>query len=187
MSRSNDTSAFEALYDRHTPTLFKVLARGVRSKRSDGVRVAFIKSGSAQEEIVQATWVEFWRSTQRGTFDDTRPALPYLCTILYRQAVQHLAQQLPIAKERGDVREAIEPLSIEDIAVDRDFVAKIEAGLETRDRDVFELRFVNGLSEREVGEGLGITRDVVAKSVGRIRRIARDLRETSARETEVSE
>jgi RNA polymerase sigma-70 factor, ECF subfamily len=143
-------AALSALYDRYSRTVF-------------GVGLKILGDRSMAEELVQEVFLKVWRSS--GTFDSTRGSFSswlYRVTRsvaldLYRKRARRVRPvsdgQSPIAAER-------DPSAGPQEVVDESWLSwRVSRALEVLDaphREVIDLAYFSGLSQREISEQTGV-------------------------------
>jgi RNA polymerase sigma-70 factor (ECF subfamily) len=143
-------AALSALYDRYSRTVF-------------GVGLKILGDRSMAEELVQEVFLKVWRSS--GTFDSARGSFSswlYRVTRsvaldLYRKRARRVRPvsdgQSPIAAER-------DPSAGPQEVVDESWLSwRVSRALEVLDaphREVIDLAYFSGLSQREISEQTGI-------------------------------
>lgn len=146
------------------------------------VRLArlFTDDRNAAEDLVQEAFIRFHRSVGRLRDIDAAPA--YLRSIVLNLARDHNRRGLLSRRHREirpvDRHEEVLEAAIDRIEASRDgrIVLAAVRDLPRRQRDCLVLRFVSGLSEYEVAENLGISRNTVKTHV---RRALETLRSTT--------
>src|SRR5215211_1817899 len=163
-------AALSALYDRYSRTVF-------------GVGLKILGNRSQAEELVQEVFLKVWRSA--GTFDSSRGSFS---TWLYR-VTRSVALDL-YRKRASKVRQV--PDGSSHIAAARDSSAgpqevvdeswlswRVSRALEVLDephREVIELAYFGGLSQREVSERTGVPLGTVkTRTASAFRRLRREL------------
>jgi RNA polymerase sigma-70 factor (ECF subfamily) len=142
--------ALSKLYDRYSRTVF-------------GVGIKILSDRSMAEELVQEVFLKVWRSS--GTFDSARGSFStwlYRVTRsvaldLYRKRAHRIRQvsdgQLHIAAER-------DPSAGPQEVVDESWLSwRVSRALEVLDashREVIDLAYFGGLSQREISERTGV-------------------------------
>lgn len=160
-ARRGDAAAWRAIIRRYTPTLYRVAAR-------------MLGPGAEAEDACQEAFLRAHRGF--GGYDAARPLGPWLARIAYHAALKRLA-----APRRAG--EAIDPSALERIedAVGpspEHALAALETGalltaalgqLSAQDRALVTLRYVDGLTDLEVGEAVGMNRNTVRTRLHRAR------------------
>ncbi|NOT34643.1 MAG: sigma-70 family RNA polymerase sigma factor [Candidatus Eisenbacteria bacterium] len=146
--REGDPSALEELYDRHTPLLYSVALRIVRS-------------ATDAEDAVQAAWVQAWKSA--ASYDASRGAvIAWLLNIVRSRALdayRSLASRRR-AEDRAEAQVDVGPTPA-DPAADTtrgDLGQRVRTALTQlgpQQRQVIEIAYFEGLSQSEIAERLG--------------------------------
>jgi RNA polymerase sigma-70 factor, ECF subfamily len=148
------TEAFEALYDRYAGVSYSLALRIVGDR------------GSA-EEVVQDTFVAVWQRAE--TYNAEYGKLySWLLRITRNRARDELRRRRPAAAAQGfsprppeEVRDtAPGPAEVEEddarIAEMRSVVSRALEGLPGDQREVLEMAYLQGLSQREISESTGV-------------------------------
>lgn len=151
-SAGGDTAAFADLYDATARRAFGLAARLMNNRTV------------AAEDVVQEAYLTVWRQSAR--FDPRKgSSLGWILMIVHRTAVDHVrSQQARSVRDCRHIREDLATRrSDEDptydltcASLDTRVVRAALAGLSLRQRQALELTFVNGCTDREVAELLGI-------------------------------
>ena len=152
-----DREALNALCCRHYPTV---------------IRFAYhlTQNLPEAEDCTQEAFARFVRSWPRWT-DRTRGAGPWLATIVRNVAVDHWHKQLGITKANDPINVvatemAAEAQSADDAVQEREHLAAIEEALrqvEPACRELIELLFRKGLTQKQAAEALGDSHEAVKK------------------------
>ncbi len=119
-------------------------------------------------ELMQETFLRAWERLSRG--DEIRQLRPYLYRIAFHLIVDESAKRKTVSLE------ALEEVGLEpgrdergtrERAVDFALIRRVIDRLDPDDRDVVLLRYVNGLSPKEIAETLGVTANVVSVRIHR--------------------
>ncbi|MFN0155923.1 MAG: sigma-70 family RNA polymerase sigma factor [Gaiella sp.] len=142
-----DEEALAALYDRHSRTAY-------------GLAVRVLRDPTLAEDAVQEAFLTLWRTA--ASFDPTRGSVSgWLHLLVHRRAVdlvrrserQRAVQERPELIERGDAP------GPEELAVGGETAARATAALRrltSCQREVIELAFYDGLTQREIAEALDL-------------------------------
>lgn len=150
-----DEAALEEAYSAFGPSLLSYLRRYV---------------GDDAEDVLQRTFLDAWRYA--GRYDAAQRFSTWLFTIAHRRAVDTLRTRrhrvVPVEAARDlvgeDGRETVERYA--DAAEVRAALAR----LSDPDREVLELTYYAGLSQREVAEHLGVPVGTVKSRASRATR-----------------
>ncbi len=164
--------AFRALYQRHTPVLYRVALRMSAGRRRDA------------EDIVQTTWI---RAAERLSGFRWESALPSWLTGIALNCCREAIRRR--ARDDGDTLDGLDgPVSparngsLGRIDLER-AISRLPAGY----REVLILHDIEGYTHAEIGSLLGIETGTSKSQLSRARRAVRtwlnDTRETDARET----
>ena len=129
------------------------------------------------EDCTQEAFARFIRSWPRWT-DRSRGAGPWVATIVRNVAVDHWHKQLGITKANDPINVvatemAAEAQSADDAVQEREHLAAIEEALrqvEPACRELIELLFRKGLTQKEAAEQLGDSHEAVKKRYQRCRK-----------------
>lgn len=123
------------------------------------------------EDIVQECYCRLARVTDVARIAEPRA---YLFTVARNIAFEHRRRasvvRLETLSEIGDAQPAIDYLSPERILAARQDIGRLQSALATlsdRARRIFLMRKVEGLSQREIAETLGVTESVVENDASR--------------------
>ncbi|WP_188133844.1 RNA polymerase sigma factor [Chitinophaga sp. CF418] len=151
---AGDQAAFKALYDKYHHALYRKTFQ-------------ILHSSSETEDIIQETFITLWE--KRKEIDISRPLGPWLFTITFNRAINHLKKQL---REKSKAAEAtLQPI------IDNDFltVEKQWKLLETaigqlspQKRRVFQLCKMEGRTYEETSQLMGISRYTVKEYLGEV-------------------
>lgn len=171
--RNGREDAFKALFDRYHPALFRFLIRmGLRT--------------DITEDVLQDVFVGLWSA--RGRLDPSRSIRAYLYRACRNRAANHFRNRArfvdaPHADPVSKTPSQDEHLDHKQL---QELLNEAVSRLPERQRAVFELCFINGLSYREAAEALDISTKTVENHMGyalkSIRRHIspfRDLQDTS--------
>ncbi|MFN3196939.1 MAG: RNA polymerase sigma factor [Bradymonadia bacterium] len=162
-----DHSAWRALVRRHTPMVYRLSAR-------------ILGPGPEAEDACQEAFLKMHRALHQ--YDPTRPLAPWLGRITYHVCLKRLA------RVKGDA-EATDPVELgqmlderaaspERAAADREAGRIMQAALDTlsaQDRALITLRYVEGMTDVEVGEAVGMHRNTVRTRLFRARQALRKM------------
>lgn len=160
----------DALYRAYAPQVLRLLLTGFTFARGTGDR-GFMRVASTfdAEEICQEAFVAFFQQVDRKTFDASRPVLPYLLRIAVNLALQ---------RQRKQVRELIveDPQPMAPDFVDEParreaarLLGELRSQLDLADQPILDEAFEAGVSQRALGERLGLSRDQVYRAMQRVR------------------
>ena len=164
-------AALSRLYDRYSRTVF-----GVGLKLLGGDR-------SSAEEVVQEVFLKVWRSSH--TFDPSRGSFS---TWLYR-VTRNVALDLyrkrtsrirPVADGDSQIASARDSSAGPEQVVDDSWlswrISRALEGLETTQREVIELAYFQGLSQREISQRTGVPLGTVkSRTSSAMKRLRREL------------
>lgn len=169
--RAGEREAFETLFARYYRRVFAFVSRRMNDD-------------SLSEEIVVDTFFEVWRSASsfRG---ESRPStwLFGIAHFKIRSALRSRSRAkrsrvIPVLGER--LAEAPDPLDSEKQLVARDELARLKGVLDSlsvSQRRAAELVWLEGMSQREAAQQLGVTTDTLKARLWRVRnRVRAELR-----------
>jgi RNA polymerase sigma-70 factor (ECF subfamily) len=157
---AGDQTAFKALYDKYHHALYRKTFQ-------------ILHSSSEAEDIIQEAFITLWE--KRKEIDIARPLGPWLFTITFNRAINHLKKKL--REKRKAEEAALQPI------IDNDFltVEKQWELLETaisqlspQKRRVFELCKMEGRTYEETSQLMGISRYTVKEYLGEVMYILRE-------------
>jgi RNA polymerase sigma-70 factor (ECF subfamily) len=159
-ARRGDASAFDRLVGRHGRLVLS-LARSVTRHRQDA------------EDVAQEVFLRFYRHLDR--FDAARPVEPWLVRLTLNAARSHV-RRAPAGREDGlesgaPARESEGNPESDLLAADlRAALRRGAEALTDRERDVFLLRDVHGLTVELIAEALGVSPITVRRQSADARR-----------------
>ena len=157
---AGNQAAFKALYDKYHHGLYRKTFQ-------------ILHSSSETEDIIQEVFITLWE--KRKEIDVARPLGPWLFTITFNRAINHLKKKL--REKRKATEAALQPI------IDNDFltVEKQWMLLETaisqlspQKRRVFELCKMEGRTYEETSQLMGISRYTVKEYLGEVMYILRE-------------
>lgn len=157
--REGDPEALARVYRETVDEVARLVHRG--AMLAGGRRAPGAGSPELERELVQETYLRAFDPRARLAYDGLRPYRPYLLTIARNLLIDHWRKAGRELPDDGLDALPAEPAPAE---VDLDFAARLAATrdyLEQLPPDLgafVEARFVQGLSQREVVERLGVTR-----------------------------
>lgn len=170
-ARQHDEPAFEALVERYTPTVFRIVRRMMADKME-------------AESIVQETFWRFWQILPR--YDADRPLLPYLATIASNLARDHHRRQGKLEEIAAeDVLESRTDETDEDLeqkVVDERVLKRLGESVQALPfsyRAVISLRYEAEMSYEQIAEALSLPINTVRTHLRRAKRILRERLEES--------
>ena len=180
--RRGERRALERVYRLHVGGVARFLQGGFTfSSAGKTVRFAGTTSRFQLEDWVHEVFVRAFRDQARAQYDGFRPYGPYLARIARNLVVDELRRkehklrqhfdELPEPSDVADFGPAPAP-SPERVVQERQFaqhVASFVEKLPERERRVYELRFVEGLDQRDVATRVGLSPSKVKTSERRIR------------------
>lgn len=175
-ARATEVVDVDAVYREHLDGVLRLLRRGFQYRSASGPRHTRITSPFELEDICQETFKEFIGQVEKGNFDASRPAGPYLNRIAINVALQRYGKQARetpvevvehVVEEEGRV-EFADPVVTE---VQR-MAAEFRGSLNDVDRGVLERCLIDGESQARAGEALGMSRDQVYRALQRVKRTA---------------
>jgi len=141
---TGDTDAVEALYDRHTPLLYSVALRIVRS-------------AADAEDVLQQAWVKAWESAR--SHDPSRgTVLVWLLSIVRNKALDLYRSRASRQRAEEAAPPAERPAADPSVsAAETETHRRVElalARLEPHYRRVLESAYFDGLTQTEIAERL---------------------------------
>ena len=154
--RDGDAAAFTVLYDRY--------ARRIASKL-----IGILKSKELSQDILQDVFAKIW--DVRDSIDPEQSFSAYLYKIAvnlssntFRKSLRETAMRIHIAKRDESYNHIEEAIAIKD---QQEILNKALAKLPRKQRDVYILHKIEGLSHKEISEQLGITLSAVNQHIHR--------------------
>lgn len=179
--RSGDGPTLRAIYREHAEDIANMLRRGF-SFSSSGQAHRFVGYASAFElqDALQETFRRAFEPRARASFDGIRPYGPYLRTIARNVVLRTFRRQretFPVVDEFTDDPHGVvlhDPEQVNpDTAIEREQLEEIVRSfteqLGESDRALLNLRFVEGLSQRDAASELGLGRQQVRSREAKLR------------------
>jgi RNA polymerase sigma-70 factor (ECF subfamily) len=165
-----DVAALRVLYDQHAPRAMAIALRVLRNQQE-------------AEDVVQETFLELWRRSAQ--FDAGRAdAAAFIATITYSRAIDR--QRASATAGRARQRVATEDrsaafMSPAEQAQERRDAVRVATALRTlpsKQREIIELAYFEGLSQREIaaktGSPLGTVKTRVKLAIDKLARLLKD-------------
>jgi RNA polymerase sigma-70 factor (ECF subfamily) len=160
-ARLGDPRAWRTLIRRHTPMVYRLAAR-------------MLGPGAEAEDACQEAFMQAHQSFDG--YDTARPLAPWLGRITYHVCLKRLAklQRLRLV-DVDDALEHLAPDSADDPEREtsqRQLGAQLETAMQhlsAQDRALVTLRYLDGLTDAEVGDAVGMNRHTVRTRLHRAR------------------
>lgn len=178
--KAGERAALTEVYQRHAEEVALLLRHGF-SFEAGGHRHRFVGFGSGFElqDVLHETFRRAFEPRARVAYDGIRPYGAYVCTIARNLVLRsYRAREVLFPLVDGEPASApsITPIddgpsperSLHDAEV-RELVAGFLATLAPDERRLLELRFVEGLSQRDAADALGLGRQRVRTREQRLR------------------
>ena len=147
-ARQGSREAFGFLYERHRATIARYV-------------VARIRDASDSEDLTEAIFESAWRAMGRYR-EQGVPFLAWLYRLAHNRVVDHYRALRPTVTLIPEVHESIEDMSAPlELNIDSADLLKALHALTDDQRDVIVLRFVQGMSGREVAQAMDKREDAV--------------------------
>jgi RNA polymerase sigma-70 factor, ECF subfamily len=147
-ARQGSREAFGFLYERHRATIARYVA-------------ARIRDASDSEDLTEAIFESAWRAMGRYR-EQGVPFLAWLYRLAHNRVVDHYRALRPTVTLIPEVHESIEDASAPlELNIDSADLLKALHALTEDQRDVIVLRFVQGMSGREVAQAMDKREDAV--------------------------
>jgi RNA polymerase sigma-70 factor, ECF subfamily len=147
-ARQGSREAFGFLYERHRATIARYVA-------------ARIRDASDSEDLTEAIFESAWRAMGRYR-EQGVPFLAWLYRLAHNRVVDHYRALRPTVTLIPEVHESIEDASAPlELNIDSADLLKALSALTDDQRDVIVLRFVQGMSGREVAQAMDKREDAV--------------------------
>lgn len=179
--RAGEAAAMTAVYRMHVHDVARLLRHGFTFE-SAGRAHRFVGYGSAFElqDALHETFRRAFEPGARGAYDGIRPYGPYLRTIarnVVLKAFRDARELFPIADADVPTGDAIvladaDAPSAETVTLRAelgDIVRSFLATLRAADRELLQARFVEGLSQRDAADRLGLGRQQVRGREAKLR------------------
>ncbi|HUQ83939.1 MAG TPA: sigma-70 family RNA polymerase sigma factor [Gemmatimonadaceae bacterium] len=168
LARTRDSRAFDALYARHTQTLYAVALRLTRDS-------------DAAADVVQDAWIRALDAAHR--FERRSAFRTWIMGILINRVREHSRAQRREEQLDGDATEAMDALAsdaepLDGAQFDRLDLEAAIAALPPRFRQVLVLHDVEGFTHEEIAEMLGLVPGTSKSQLSRARRRMRELLES---------
>lgn len=162
--RSGDERSLEECYRDHAPLVRNYLVRFVGRDEAD--------------DLCQQVFFELWRGRRR--IDPERGPVALLLAIARRRAIDHLRRRRHVVVDVESLRDLV-GANGDDLLERLAWTSEVRAALATLSpdqRECLELAYVEGLSQREVAERLGVPLGTVkARTARALRRLAERITE----------
>lgn len=147
-ARGGSREAFGHLYERHRATIARYVA-------------ARIRDPSDSEDLTEAIFESAWRAMGRYR-EQGVPFLAWLYRLAHNRVVDHYRALRPMVTLIPEVHESIEDASAPlELNIDSADLLKALHALTDDQRDVIVLRFIQGMSGREVAQAMDKREDAV--------------------------
>jgi len=166
--RAGERQALTTVYREHADDIARMLRRGfVFSSAGKKLRFVGYSSGFELHDALHETFRRAFEPRARDGYDGIRPYRPYLRTIARNIVLQTFrAREVVVLDEQQVAQEHVHTLSgapanPEATLAKRQLQARVQGFLATLnppDRQLLELRFVEGHSQRDVAKQLGLSR-----------------------------
>ncbi len=179
--RDGDSSSLLAVYRLHADKVATLLRRGFTFRSGQGYhRFAGYHAPFEFQDALHETFRRAFEPAAREAYDGIRPYGPYLRTIAQNVVLKEFRRREalfptaegPASSEGGGVDDG--DGSDPERSVHREQVRRLVRvfmeQLDTPDREFLELRFVEGLSQRDVAQRLGCGRQQVRSREQRLRK-----------------
>jgi RNA polymerase sigma-70 factor (ECF subfamily) len=171
--RAGDHRALERVYRAHVNEVAQLLRRGFSFQNQEGTyRFRGYRSEFDLENALQEAFLRAFSERARLAYDGLRPYGAYLAAIVRNVVIDAFRR---LAKEAGTFvaeREDDPPAPASDLEAEelgRLLVGALN-GLEAADRELYEIRFTRGLSQREAARALGLSRIQIRRRENRVKR-----------------
>lgn len=183
--RRGDPWALERVFRTYAPLAFHGVRTGLALR--NGTRV-FVDNRHEQEDVVQEVFLRLLKPEARARYDGLRPYGVLVHVVVRNTLVDHLRRQsrlreLPLLETdgRSDAappdHAAAGPLP-DEVAMSNEQRAaaqQVYAELSVEEQRFAQVRFVDGLSQRDTAQALGLGRQVVRRMEDEVRRKARQV------------
>ena len=187
--RAGRSEALERVFRTYAPLVCAILRRGVSTASGHAPGVSRVYE---QEDLLQEVFLRALSPDVRARYDGIRPYAAFIAGITRNVVLDH-------ARKSGRARSRVESYATDealdaalDTALDtwtpdqpladdhalaheeRDAVSDFVAALDTEERRFVDVRFVEGLSQRDAAAALGTSRQRVRTAEDRLRERFRD-------------
>lgn len=147
-ARDGSRDAFGVLYERHRATIARYVA-------------ARIRDASDSEDLTEAIFESAWRAMGRYR-EQGVPFLAWLYRLAHNRVVDHYRALRPTVTLVPEVHESIADTATPlDLNIDSADLLKALSILTDEQRDVIVLRFIQGMSGREVAQAMAKREDAI--------------------------
>lgn len=147
-ARDGDRDAFGFLYERHRATISRYVSARIRDS---------VDAEDLTEAIFESAWRAMGRYREQGV-----PFLAWLYRLAHNRVVDHYRALRPTVTLIPEVHESVEdPSAPLDSNIDSADLLKALHALTGDQRDVIILRFIQGMSGREVAQAMDKREDAV--------------------------
>lgn len=162
--REGDETAFTVLYDRY-------------SRRIASKLIRILKSKELSQDILQDVFAKVW--DVRGSIDPEQSFSAYLYKIAvnlssntFRKSLRETFMRTQIARSEESYSHIEEAIAIKD---QQEILNKALSKLPRKQREVYVLHKIEGLSHKEISEQLGITLSAVNQHIHRASKAIRQI------------
>jgi RNA polymerase sigma-70 factor (ECF subfamily) len=188
--RAGDEEALATVYSAYVDDVTRIASAVLRACSTGSAR-GHSEIAAALPDVVQEVFIKAFAPEARSRFDAERPFEPYLAQIARNVAVDHWRQMRRYVPASLD--QMIDRLSFENAAgaaagdwSDAETMAVVNryiASLDEESRRIHEALYVNGMSQRDAAEALGVGRQVIRTCEARLRQgLQRELARVDAGE-----
>ncbi len=178
--RAGEREALTTVYRAHAKEVARMLRSGFAfSSAGKHLRFVGFRSGFELHDALHETFRRAFEPRARNSYDGIRPYGPFLKTIARNVVLQTFRAREVVMLDEGTVAEehahtlSGTPLDPENSLAKARLRARVQAflaKLPPADRKLLELRFVEGRSQRDVAEHLGLGRQKLRTREARLRR-----------------
>ncbi|WP_291912210.1 RNA polymerase sigma factor [Chitinophaga sp. CB10] len=156
--QAGNQAAFQALYEKYHHALYRKTFQ-------------LLQSGSETEDVIQEAFITLWE--KRHEIDTARPLGPWLFTVTFNRAVNHLKKQL---REKSKAAELLAVADNDYLEVERQWqlLETAVSQLSPQKRRVFQLCKMEGRTYEEASQLMGISRYTVKEYLGEVMHILRE-------------
>jgi RNA polymerase sigma-70 factor (ECF subfamily) len=171
--RAGDHRALERVYRAHVNEVAQLLRRGFSFQNREGTyRFRGYRSEFDLENALQEVFLRAFSERARLAYDGLRPYGAYLVAIARNVVIDEFRRLAKDAETFAAEHEEHLPAPAPDLEAEelgRLLVRTLE-GLEPRERELYEIRFARGLSQRDAARALGLTRIQVRRRENHLKR-----------------
>lgn len=171
--RRGDKAAMERVFRTYAPYVMAIIRRGYSGGASGGTALG-THNPDEQQELMQDVFVRVLQPGMRERYDGVRPYAAFLRSVVGNVMLEHVRRKMKAASRTVDVPDGMEPEGMagwtpdvplpDEMFMDeqeRQLAGAFVATLTPDEQAFVEKRFVDGMSQRDAADVLGLGRQTV--------------------------